>query len=276
MGYEMLASETEGPIYTFTIRKTLTRCSTGSRSTSAPASAATPAPSPARPSTRSRVGQFRTWVKYVDKGEYPSTTRDFGVMRCNHCTDAPCVTICPTKSLFKRDDGIVDFDQRQVHRLQELHAGLPLRRALHRRGHAHRRQVQLLCAPHRPGPGAGLRGGLSHRVDLGRRPGRRRQRHPQVPEHRAGPDQDARTEDRAERVLRGCQRGGPRPAGSAGRRHLHLGGSRRPARRERGATSPVDPVDPGHDDPEHRPPAALGLEGLVLPVDEVASPRARC
>jgi Fe-S-cluster-containing dehydrogenase component/formate-dependent nitrite reductase membrane component NrfD len=56
------------------------------------------------------VGQFRTWVKYVDSGSYPDTTRDFGVMRCNHCTDAPCVAICPTEALFKRDDGIVDFD----------------------------------------------------------------------------------------------------------------------------------------------------------------------
>lgn len=56
------------------------------------------------------VGQFRTWVKYVDQGEYPATTRDFGVLRCNHCTDAPCVEICPTGALFKRDDGIVDFD----------------------------------------------------------------------------------------------------------------------------------------------------------------------
>ncbi len=56
------------------------------------------------------VGQFRTWVKYVEQGEFPATTRDFGVMRCNHCTDAPCVTICPTQALFTRDDGIVDFD----------------------------------------------------------------------------------------------------------------------------------------------------------------------
>ena len=57
------------------------------------------------------VGQFRTWVKYVDTGAFPDTTRSFGVMRCNHCTDAPCVKICPTQALFKRDDGIVDFDR---------------------------------------------------------------------------------------------------------------------------------------------------------------------
>ena len=56
------------------------------------------------------VGKFRTWVKYVDKGEYPTTTREMGVMRCNHCTNAPCVTGCPTQALFIRPDGIVDFD----------------------------------------------------------------------------------------------------------------------------------------------------------------------
>lgn len=56
------------------------------------------------------LGQFRTWVKYVDKGAFPATTRAMAVLRCNHCTDAPCVRICPTQALYKRPDGIVDFD----------------------------------------------------------------------------------------------------------------------------------------------------------------------
>jgi len=56
------------------------------------------------------VGVFRTWVKYIEKGEFPDTSRHFGVMRCNHCDAAPCIEICPTGALFRRDDGIVDFD----------------------------------------------------------------------------------------------------------------------------------------------------------------------
>jgi len=57
------------------------------------------------------VGVNRTWVKQVEQGEFPDTKRLFSVMRCNHCTDAPCVTICPTEALFIRKDGIVDFDK---------------------------------------------------------------------------------------------------------------------------------------------------------------------
>ncbi len=57
------------------------------------------------------VGVNRTWVKQVEKGEFPNTRRLFSVMRCNHCTDAPCVEICPVEALFFRDDGIVDFDK---------------------------------------------------------------------------------------------------------------------------------------------------------------------
>ncbi len=56
------------------------------------------------------IGVNRTWVKYIEKGRWPDTRRFFSVMRCNHCTDAPCVSICPTGALFRREDGIVDFD----------------------------------------------------------------------------------------------------------------------------------------------------------------------
>src|ERR1041384_7725208 len=56
------------------------------------------------------IGVNRTWVKYVEKGRYPDTRRHFAVLRCNHCDDAPCTEICPTVALFRRHDGIVDFD----------------------------------------------------------------------------------------------------------------------------------------------------------------------
>jgi Fe-S-cluster-containing dehydrogenase component/formate-dependent nitrite reductase membrane component NrfD len=56
------------------------------------------------------VGVNRTWVKYIEKGIYPDTRRHFAVLRCNHCDDAPCIEICPTVALFRRPDGIVDFD----------------------------------------------------------------------------------------------------------------------------------------------------------------------
>jgi len=56
------------------------------------------------------LGAFRTWVKYVEKGTFPHTRRYFSVLRCNHCDNAPCVAICPTVALYRRADGIVDFD----------------------------------------------------------------------------------------------------------------------------------------------------------------------
>jgi Fe-S-cluster-containing dehydrogenase component/formate-dependent nitrite reductase membrane component NrfD len=59
------------------------------------------------------VGVFRTWVKHIEKGEFPHTSRHFGVMRCNHCDDSPCTEICPTSALYRRADGIVDFDNRR-------------------------------------------------------------------------------------------------------------------------------------------------------------------
>ena len=58
------------------------------------------------------VGSFRTWVKYTERGQFPAVKRSFAVLRCNQCTDAPCVTICPVRALEKRPDGVVDVDHR--------------------------------------------------------------------------------------------------------------------------------------------------------------------
>jgi Fe-S-cluster-containing dehydrogenase component/formate-dependent nitrite reductase membrane component NrfD len=56
------------------------------------------------------LGVNRTWLKYIETGEFPNTGRTFSVMRCNHCDDAPCMTICPTSALHRAPNGVVDFD----------------------------------------------------------------------------------------------------------------------------------------------------------------------
>ena len=56
------------------------------------------------------IGVNRCWVKTVEKGSFPDTKRFFFPVLCNQCDDAPCVSICPTNTLFKRRDGIVDFN----------------------------------------------------------------------------------------------------------------------------------------------------------------------
>ena len=53
----------------------------------------------------------RTYVKAVDIGVFPQARRAFQVTRCNQCDDAPCVAACPTSAMFRRPDGIVDFDK---------------------------------------------------------------------------------------------------------------------------------------------------------------------
>jgi Fe-S-cluster-containing dehydrogenase component/formate-dependent nitrite reductase membrane component NrfD len=53
----------------------------------------------------------RTYVKHVDVGVFPQARRAHQVTRCNQCAHAPCVVACPTTAMFKRADGIVDFDK---------------------------------------------------------------------------------------------------------------------------------------------------------------------
>jgi Fe-S-cluster-containing dehydrogenase component/formate-dependent nitrite reductase membrane component NrfD len=57
------------------------------------------------------IGVTRTYVKHVDVGVFPQVRRAHQVTRCNQCAHAPCVAACPTAAMFKRADGIVDFDK---------------------------------------------------------------------------------------------------------------------------------------------------------------------
>ena len=53
----------------------------------------------------------RTYVKYVDVGAFPEVRRAFQVTRCNQCGDPPCVAVCPTRAMYHRRDGLIDFDK---------------------------------------------------------------------------------------------------------------------------------------------------------------------
>jgi Fe-S-cluster-containing dehydrogenase component len=49
------------------------------------------------------------WQKVIaaSSGEYPSVSIDLIPMPCMHCDNPPCVTVCPAKATYKREDGIV-------------------------------------------------------------------------------------------------------------------------------------------------------------------------
>lgn len=54
-----------------------------------------------------RLGGFRSWVNYAEKGKYPDVKRFFLPRLCNHCQNSPCEKVCPTKATYKRADGVV-------------------------------------------------------------------------------------------------------------------------------------------------------------------------
>jgi tetrathionate reductase subunit B len=57
------------------------------------------------------LGVNRSWVEYTEKGTFPNVDRSFLPRLCNHCSEPPCVSVCPTGATWKREDnGTVVID----------------------------------------------------------------------------------------------------------------------------------------------------------------------
>ena len=58
-------------------------------------------------------GVFWMHVFRLEEGEYPDTRISFLPRPCQHCSNAPCVKVCPTGARFRDDNGLVltDFDR---------------------------------------------------------------------------------------------------------------------------------------------------------------------
>lgn len=56
------------------------------------------------------LGVWKSWVKQIQKGEYPHVSKSFLPLLCNNCEEPICVTVCPVNANRIEDNGIVSTD----------------------------------------------------------------------------------------------------------------------------------------------------------------------
>lgn len=56
-------------------------------------------------------GAFRDWITTETTGTYPHLAMEIRSERCHHCSDAPCVTNCPTGASYRGEGGTILVDR---------------------------------------------------------------------------------------------------------------------------------------------------------------------
>jgi len=56
-------------------------------------------------------GQWRTYVHDKEIGTGEDVHRRFFPRLCNHCDNAPCLSVCPTGATYRLDNGIIKVDE---------------------------------------------------------------------------------------------------------------------------------------------------------------------
>ncbi|MEO5338447.1 MAG: hypothetical protein H7841_16390 [Magnetospirillum sp. WYHS-4] len=55
--------------------------------------------------------RFSNLYQDVPKGKYPNLWQFYLARPCNHCANPACIEACPTRSIYKNEDGLVLIDQ---------------------------------------------------------------------------------------------------------------------------------------------------------------------
>lgn len=81
-------------------------------------------------------GGFRSWIATEVRGKFPDLSMELRSERCNQCSDAPCVSACPTGASYVAEGGIVGVDPDKCTGCKACVASCPYEaRYVHPEGH---------------------------------------------------------------------------------------------------------------------------------------------
>jgi len=72
-------------------------------------------------------GQFWMQIKEVERGSYPKPKLDYIPLPCQHCEQAPCITIAADDAVYRRKDGIVLIDPEKAKGQKAIVSACPYR-----------------------------------------------------------------------------------------------------------------------------------------------------